>query len=132
MRAEAGEIHERLGQPDLTLVDVRNTDRFQGENETIDPVAGHIPGAVNLPYGKNLDPRNRFLPPHILREMYTRALEGTNPEEAIFYCGSGVTAAHSLLAMAHAGLGIARLYDGSWSEWITDPNRPIAVGTDAK
>jgi len=128
MRADTEEILASLNQPGFRLVDVRSPDRYRGENETIDPVAGHIPGAVNLPYAENLDQRGRFLSPEILKDHFTKALEGTPPEEAVFYCGSGVTAAQSLLAAAQAGLGIARLFDGSWSEWITNPARPVAIG----
>jgi thiosulfate/3-mercaptopyruvate sulfurtransferase len=130
LRIQSDEIQACLGHPGFLLVDVRNADRYRGENETIDPVAGHIPGAINLPYIQNLDPRGRFLPPETLKNLFAQALEGIPTEEAIFYCGSGVTAAHSLLAMAQAGLGIAKLYDGSWSEWITDPNRPIVTGKE--
>ncbi len=101
------------------LVDVRAAERFRGENEPIDPVAGHIPGAVSLPFAGNVTHDGRFLPAQLLRERYA------DLDEPVFYCGSGVTAAQSVLAYAHAGLGTARLYPGSWSEWITDPERPI-------
>jgi thiosulfate/3-mercaptopyruvate sulfurtransferase len=111
------------------LFDCRSADRFRGENETIDPVAGHIPGAVSLPYADNMDTEKNFLPPEQLRTRFGNALGETPPEQAVFYCGSGVTAAHNILAMLHAGLGEARLYPGSWSEWITDPERPVATGT---
>jgi thiosulfate/3-mercaptopyruvate sulfurtransferase len=93
--------------------------------EPIDPVAGHIPGAVNLPFAENLK-EGRFRSPAELRERFARALAGTPPEEAVVYCGSGVTACHDILAFAHAGLPLPRLYAGSWSEWITDPARPTA------
>ncbi|MCB0192320.1 MAG: sulfurtransferase [Anaerolineae bacterium] len=112
--------------PAYRLADSRNADRYRGENETIDPVAGHIPGAISLPFANNLDSNQQFLPAGELRRRFEKALEGTPTEQTVFYCGSGVTAAHNVLAMAHAGLGEARLYAGSWSEWITDPNRPVA------
>lgn len=110
------------------VLDARNADRYHGENETIDPVAGHIPGAVSAPYVENLEPDGRFRSTEELRRRYLGLLGGVAADRAGCYCGSGVTAAHDVLAMAHAGLGEARLYAGSWSEWITDPTRPVAVG----
>lgn len=115
---------------DSRLFDSRTADRYRGQNETIDPVAGHIPGAISAPYTENLDSTGQFLAPIALRERFTRLLEGSAPETAVFYCGSGVTAAHNLLALTHAGLGNARLYPGSWSEWIADPERSVAVGNE--
>lgn len=112
----------------MRLFDARSPDRYRGENETIDPAAGHIPGAINAPYAMNLDADGRFLSPGELRERYEALLGDASPQEAIFYCGSGVSAVHNLIAMEIAGLGMGRLYVGSWSEWIADPRRPIAVG----
>jgi thiosulfate/3-mercaptopyruvate sulfurtransferase len=109
------------------VLDARNADRYHGENETIDPVAGHIPGAVSAPYVENLEPDGRFRSTEELRRRYLGLLGGVAADRAGCYCGSGVTAAHDVLAMAHAGLGEARLYAGSWSEWITDPTRAVAV-----
>lgn len=126
--AQAGELLPRLHTPDQALFDSRSADRYRGENEAIDPVAGHIPGAVSAPYAENLQADGRFRPAEDLRERFALLLGGSPVSEAIFYCGSGVTAAHNVLAIAHAGLGDARLYAGSWSEWITDPGRPTAVG----
>ncbi|MCB0167860.1 MAG: sulfurtransferase [Anaerolineae bacterium] len=114
--------------PAFRLVDARGADRFRGENETLDPVAGHIPGAISLPFAANLDANQRFLPVEKLKERFQTVLEETPADHTVFYCGSGVTAAHNVLAMAHAGLGEARLYPGSWSEWITDEKRPVAKG----
>jgi thiosulfate/3-mercaptopyruvate sulfurtransferase len=110
------------------LIDARTAERFRGEAEPIDPVAGRIPGAVNLPLAGNLDPRGRFLPAAELRARYAATLGAAAPEGAIHYCGSGVSACHNVLAMEHAGLHGSRLYVGSWSEWIRDPSRPVATG----
>ena len=118
------------------LVDARAADRFAGQNETIDPVAGHIPGARNHPFASNLDSQGRFLPPAELRARW-QATSGeaaagkTGVAHVIAMCGSGVTACHNLLALEIAGLPGARLYAGSWSEWIRDPARPVARGADA-
>ncbi len=107
------------------LIDARAADRFRGENETLDPVGGHIPGATNYFYGQNLAD-GRFRSREELAQRF-HALLGQRPTaEVIHYCGSGVTACHNLLAMEHAGLGLARLYPGSWSDWISDPGRPRA------
>jgi thiosulfate/3-mercaptopyruvate sulfurtransferase len=108
------------------LIDARAPERFRGDTEPVDPVAGHIPGAVNVPTTANLDERGRFLPPERLREVYARVGAGTATSVAA-YCGSGVTAAHDLLALEVAGIRAA-LYPGSWSGWITDPDRPVATG----
>jgi thiosulfate/3-mercaptopyruvate sulfurtransferase len=108
------------------LCDARGADRFAGQNETIDPVAGHVPGAVSMPFAGNLGPDGRFLSPAQLRQRWTQKL--TDPSRTIMMCGSGVSACHNLLALEHAGLAGARLYAGSWSEWIRDPARPVATG----
>ena len=112
------------------LVDARSADRFAGENETIDPVAGHIPGARNHPFAGNIDAHGRFLEARLLRRSWDNTLRGVPPPRLIAMCGSGVTASHNLLALEVAGLPGARLYAGSWSEWITDPAHPIARGPD--
>ena len=119
------EIESQLGANEHKLMDARSPERFSGENETIDPIAGHIPGAVNAPYPDNLNPDGTFRPAEDLRARYSALLGATPAAQSIFYCGSGVTAAHDLLAMKQAGLGDAKLYAGSWSEWITNPKRPI-------
>ncbi len=111
--------------PNFRLFDSRSIDRYRGENETIDPVAGHIPGAISAPYADNLQSDGRFRPKDSLRKKFKELAGDTPAENCVFYCGSGVTAAHNILAMTHAGLGEPRLYVGSWSEWITDPTRPI-------
>lgn len=130
MLATAAEIAARLGSPDLHLFDARAAERFRGENEMLDPVAGHIPGACSAPFAGNLDAAGRMLPPEQLRARYAALLGNAPAAEAIFYCGSGVSAAHDLLALEHAGLGLARIYAGSWSDWITDPSRPVATGNE--
>ncbi|HEX7030041.1 MAG TPA: sulfurtransferase [Gammaproteobacteria bacterium] len=108
------------------LIDARGAERFRGEVEPIDPVAGHIPGAANRPFSGNLDASGKFLAPEVLRERF-----GAVPAESTaHYCGSGVTSCHNLLAMEHAGLSGSRLYAGSWSEWIRDPERPVAKGSE--
>jgi len=116
--------------PAWRLLDARGADRFRGENETLDPVAGHIPGALSLPYTGNLAPDGRFLPAEALAARFAPLLGDTPAQRVVCSCGSGVTAAHNLLAMLHAGLGEARLYAGSWSEWITDPARAVATKED--
>ena len=111
-----------------TLVDVRAAERFAGKVEPIDAVAGHVPGAVNLPFLENLDGSGRFRDPAALAELW-RSRTGAKPGEApICMCGSGVTACQGLLALEAAGIAGARLYEGSWSEWIRDPSRPVARG----
>ena len=121
-------LQRRLSAGGALLIDARGTDRFAGENETIDPVAGHIPGAVNHPFTGNLDERGRFLSAAALRDRWQSALGAHTTREVIATCGSGVSACHNLLALEHAGLGLATLYPGSWSEWIRDPARPVATG----
>ena len=91
-------------------------------------VPNHVPGAMNRPFGRNVDGRGRFLPAAELRRQWSEALAGQRPEEVVTMCGSGVTACHNLLAMEHAGLNGSALYPGSWSEWCADPSRPVATG----
>ncbi|MBS1189487.1 MAG: 3-mercaptopyruvate sulfurtransferase [Rhodocyclaceae bacterium] len=114
--------------PDWRLLDARPEERFTGERENIDPVAGHIPGSANRSFEDNLDFDGTFLPADELRESLLASLNGIPPEKTVHTCGSGVTACHNLLAMEHAGLPGSKLYAGSWSEWIRDSARPIAVG----
>jgi thiosulfate/3-mercaptopyruvate sulfurtransferase len=109
------------------LFDARAPERYRGDIEPIDPVAGHIPGAENLPFAENLRD-GRFKPAAELRARLAAALGATQPEDAVVYCGSGVTACHDVLAFAQAGLPLPKLYAGSWSEWITDAARPTARG----
>jgi thiosulfate/3-mercaptopyruvate sulfurtransferase len=113
-----------------SVVDSRESRRFTGEEETIDPVAGHIPGAVNRPFGDNLRADGKWRSPEELRTRFQSLPEQCQGHDIAFYCGSGVTACHNILAYKHAGLGDARLYAGSWSEWITNPSRVIATGAE--
>jgi len=112
--------------PSWLLIDARAEERFNGERETIDPVAGHIPGAINVPYEDNLHLSGRLSAPEELRELYLAQMEAVPSDRVVLMCGSGVTACHNILAMEHAGLPGAKLYVGSWSQWITDPSRPVA------
>ena len=107
------------------MIDARGPDRFRGENETIDPVGGHIPGARNRFFGRNLGEDGLFRPADELRREFLELLDGLPPEQAILQCGSGVSACLNLLAMERAGLPGAKLYPGSWSEWCSDPARPV-------
>lgn len=116
------------GGPALRLIDARSADRFRGENETLDPVAGHIPGAINRFFKHNLRDDGCFKPAVELRQEFAALLGSLPPNSVVHQCGSGVTACHNLLAMEAAGLNGSRLYPGSWSEWVSDPTRPVARG----
>jgi thiosulfate/3-mercaptopyruvate sulfurtransferase len=122
----ADQVLAGLEKNEFCLIDARSPERFRGENETMDPVGGHIPGARNRFFRDNLDAAGKFLPAAELRRQFLDLLAGTDPGRAVTYCGSGVTACHNLLAMDLAGLPGARLYAGSWSEWCADPARPVA------
>jgi thiosulfate/3-mercaptopyruvate sulfurtransferase len=122
------EVVAGIPQPDLVVLDARAPERFRGETEPIDPVAGHIPQARNRFFKANLNPDLTFRPPEELRAEFSQALAGAAPGHVAHQCGSGVTACVNLLAMELAGLKGSRLYAGSWSEWIADPSRPIARG----
>ncbi len=122
-------VEELRQRPFNLLIDARGPERFAGRNETIDPVAGHVPGARNHPFPANLAADGKFLPADELRQRFSTLLGSIPPSSLVSMCGSGVTACHNLLALEHAGLSGARLYAGSWSEWIRDPRRPIATGT---
>lgn len=125
---ETDEVFKKLRDENFLLVDSRDGERYRGEIEPIDPVAGHIPGAISAPHLNILAPDGKFLAPGELREYFKPLVEKTSASNTAFYCGSGVTATQNVLAMEYAGLGEPRLYAGSWSEWITDPARPIASG----
>lgn len=124
----AAELERRLSDPAFLLIDARAGERFAGTVEPIDAVAGHIEGAVNHPFSANLGADGRFLPAPALRQAWERRLAGRSPTQVAAMCGSGVTACHNLLSLEVAGLHGAKLYAGSWSEWIRDPHRPIARG----
>ena len=124
----SAQVQQRLADPALTLLDARINARFRGDVEPLDPVAGHIPGALCAAFGDNLDSHGRFLPAPQLRQRFEHLLAGRDPAQLVAYCGSGVTATHNLFALSLAGYPLAALYAGSWSEWITDPARPVATG----
>jgi thiosulfate/3-mercaptopyruvate sulfurtransferase len=124
----AADVEVLLKEPDFLLIDARAPERFAGTVEPIDLVAGHVAGAVNQPFSANLGPDGRFLPPPELRRLWEKRLAGKPPRQVAAMCGSGVTACHNLLSLEVAGFRGAKLYAGSWSEWIRDPKRPIAQG----
>ena len=123
---DAGYVQAFLATSRMHLIDARGADRFRGENETIDPVAGHIPGAVNRFFGDNLRADGCFKPAAELRAEWLAVLAGSPPEQVVHMCGSGVSTCLGMLAMEIAGLSGSRLYAGSWSEWCADPQRPMA------
>jgi thiosulfate/3-mercaptopyruvate sulfurtransferase len=125
---DAAAVLASLAERSLSVVDARSPERFRGETEPLDPVAGRIPGSINRPASQNLAPDFTFKPAPVLRADFERLLAGTPPERVVHSCGSGVTACHNLLAMTIAGFGETKLYPGSWSEWCADPARPIAKG----
>ncbi len=122
--ADAVDAHLAAGG---MLVDARAAARFRGDEEPLDRVAGHVPGAINRPYAQNLE-NGRFKSPMQLAAEYRELLQGRDPAEVVMMCGSGVTACHNLLAMERAGLKGAKLFTGSWSGWLADPSRPVATG----
>lgn len=113
------------------ILDARAPERFRGDIEPIDRVAGHIPSAVNHPWTMSLNEQGEHLPAEVLRRQLSETLSGAPVEDAVVYCGSGVTACNVILAAEHAGLGTLSLYAGSWSEWCSDPTRPVATGPSA-
>ena len=131
MLVDAEEVIRSLDNADLLLLDARSAPRYRGEEEPRDPIAGRIPGARNRYWGDNLEADDRFRPSDALKAEFEAVLAGALPANIIAYCGSGVTGCHNLLVMEHIGLSGGRLYAGSWSEWIADPTRPIAVGDPA-
>lgn len=119
-------VLRNLDNPDVLLVDARNPERYRGEVEPIDPIAGHIPSALNLPYAGNLE-GGRFLSPE---QLFERFEVTTEAEEVVVYCGSGVSATHDVIAMDEAGLPLPRLYAGSWSDWVGYHDAPVATGDE--
>jgi len=118
-------IAKHLGDTAVQVIDARSADRFRGENETLDPVAGHIPGALSRFFRQNLRHDGRFKPPETLKEEFSLLIGSRAPANIVHQCGSGVTACHNLLAMEIAGIAGSRLYPGSWSEWVSDRTRPV-------
>lgn len=125
---DAVQVENRLAQKSICLIDARTPERFRGEQEPIDPVAGHIPGALNRALQLNLDSQGLFLSAEQLRNQFKKLIGACAPEQVVHNCGSGVTACHNILAMEHAGLTGSKLYAGSWSEWISNKNRGVAKG----
>lgn len=129
MAVDTEQVLADLGTEWMLILDARNAGRFRGEKETLDPVGGHIPGAVNRFYADNLDDAECFFKPaEELRREFEALLDGRPAAQVVQQCGSGVTACHNLLAMELAGLSGSKLYPGSWSEWCADPSRPVATG----
>jgi thiosulfate/3-mercaptopyruvate sulfurtransferase len=126
---DAATTRQAAARSTSRVLDARAPERYRGEVEPIDAVAGHIPGALNHPASRIVTPAGTLLPQEVLREQFEQTLAGGHPGDVIAYCGSGVTACHLLLALEHAGLPGARLYAGSWSEWSADPSRPVATGS---
>lgn len=121
-------VADQLGRPSQTLIDARAPARFRGEVEPLDPVAGHIPGALNRPFNQNIGSDGKFKPAAQLRAEFEALLAGRDPASVVHHCGSGVSALPNLVAMEIAGLGRSGLYAGSWSDWCSDPARPVAQG----
>jgi thiosulfate/3-mercaptopyruvate sulfurtransferase len=121
-------VADNLGRPIQTLVDARGAPRFRGEVEPLDPVAGHIPGALNRPFGHNMTPEGKFKPASELKAEFETLLAGRDPATVVHHCGSGVSAVPNIIAMQLAGLGTTSLYAGSWSDWCSDASRPMAQG----
>jgi thiosulfate/3-mercaptopyruvate sulfurtransferase len=128
LRMPLDQVEATLGDPSVLLVDARAPERFEGHSEPLDRTPGHIPGAANYFYKRNVTDEGILLPPDTLRRQFTDLLGDRPPEQVVMYCGSGVSACHNLLAMEHAGLRGAKLYPGSWSEWSSDPQRPVETG----
>jgi thiosulfate/3-mercaptopyruvate sulfurtransferase len=124
----ASQVAQQLGRPIQTLIDARAPARFRGEVEPLDPVAGHIPGALNRPFSQNIGADGKFKPAAELRAEFDTLLGGRKPDSVVHHCGSGVSALPNLIAMEIAGLGRSSLYAGSWSDWCSDPARPVAQG----
>lgn len=125
---DSPQVQAGLAQGAIALVDARAADRFAGQNETLDPVAGHVPGSLNQPFSRNLGDDGRFLGVEKLRELWQPTLAAAGTKPLVAMCGSGITACHNLLALELMNQPAARLYPGSYSEWITDPSRPVATG----
>ncbi len=130
LRVDTAEVARRIGDAACALVDARAAERYRGEVEPLDPVAGHIPGAKNRFYKNNLNADLTFRPAAELRREFEALLGGVAPAAVAHQCGSGITACANLFAMEYAGLAGSKLYPGSWSEWVSDPARPVARGAE--
>jgi thiosulfate/3-mercaptopyruvate sulfurtransferase len=128
MTVDVSDVVAHLGDASRRLVDARAAERYRGDTEPIDKVGGHIPGAKNHFFQRNLDEQGLFRTPEQLRETIIASVGDVPADQIVCYCGSGVTACHNLLAFEHAGLTGAKLYAGSWSEWSSDPKRPVEIG----
>lgn len=125
---DSANVAKQLNSPNQTLIDARATPRFKGEVEPLDPVAGHIPGALNRPFADNLGPDGKFKSAEALKAEFTALLGQRDPATVVHHCGSGVSALPNMIAMEVAGLGPTALYAGSWSDWCSQPELPVAVG----
>jgi thiosulfate/3-mercaptopyruvate sulfurtransferase len=132
LRLGVSDVEARIGDPFTLLIDARAAERFEGGNEPIDRTPGHIPGAVNHFFRRNVTDEGVMLSPDTLRQQFTKVMSDRSPDQVVMYCGSGVTACQNILAMEHAGLSGARLYPGSWSEWSSDPKRPVETGPERR
>jgi thiosulfate/3-mercaptopyruvate sulfurtransferase len=128
LRLPLDQVQAALDDPSVLLVDARAPERFEGRTEPLDRTPGHIPGAANYFYKRNVTDEGVMLPAEALRGQFAEVLDGRTPQQVVMYCGSGVSACHNLLAMEHAGMSGAKLYPGSWSEWSSDPQRPVETG----
>ncbi|MSO82334.1 MAG: sulfurtransferase [Acidobacteria bacterium] len=132
MRLLVDRVEATLGDPPVLLVDARAPERFEGKSEPLDRIPGHIPGAVNHFYKRNVTDDGVMLPVEALRGQFAELLGDRSPDQVVMYCGSGVTACQNLLAMEHAGLSGMKLYPGSWSEWSSNPERAVETGPAAR
>jgi len=130
MRVTVDEAATRIGNPGVLFVDARSPERFEGQPDPLDSVSGHIPGARNRFYKNNLAEDGTMRPPDALRVDFMRVLGDRSADQAVMYCGSGITACQNLLAMEYAGLRGTKLFAGSWSEWESDPKLPVETGRD--
>ena len=130
MHVDVGFVEANLGKSEVTVIDARASGRYAGIGETIDPVGGHIPGALNRPFTENLNKDGTYKAPEVLAKEFAALLGNRSPKQIVHQCGSGVSACHNILAMEIAGLAGSRLYPGSWSEWCQDPKRPVATGSE--
>ena len=130
MHVDADFVQANLGKSEVTVIDARAAGRYAGIGEIIDPVGGHIPGALNRPFSENLAKDGTYKAPEVLAKEFAALLGNRSPKQIVHQCGSGVSACHNILAMEIAGLAGSRLYPGSWSEWCQDPARPVATGSE--